>query len=217
MQITILLNNVSFSYNIGMKRESGEKAARCIISMLALVTTMKIPSKADCFFILEMLESKLIDFSYTEAWADKLILELEVAPSWLCDIAIKKYQGAQIKSIREYIFGEPFEAEPTDMEKFYVACLWLRYERREISWATFLDEAGSYLDAASGDWDCETPYHYLNMYEDAYFTNESEEGTKKLYLKDHDLVPWIELARKKFEPFKKLRKANKSIKRIGNP
>lgn len=157
-----------------------------------------------------MLESKLIDFSYTEPWADALIEESDIPPTWLCDIAMKKYQGDQIRAIREYIFSEPFETVPPSMKKFHVACLWLRYERREFSWATFLCEAGAYLDAADGDWDCETPYHFLNMYEDAYFTVESEEYTKKLYLKDHNLEPWIELARKKFEPFKRLRKANKA-------
>ncbi len=157
-----------------------------------------------------MLESGLVDFSYTHPWADKLIENSDIPPSWLCDIAIKKYQGDQLKALRECVFGEPFESEPTDMEKFHVGCLWLRYERRELSWATFLKEAGAYLDAANGDWDCETPYYYLNLYEDAYFTIESEEGTKKQYLKDHDLKPWIDLARKKFEPFKRLRRANKA-------
>lgn len=171
---------------------------------------MNIPSKSDCFYILEMLESKLIDFSYTVSWAEMFIEKIDIAPSWLCDVTLKKYQGDQIKAIRDHIFSEPFEPEPVDMEKFHVACLWLRYERREISWATFLNEAGAYLDAAGGDWDCETPYHYLNMYEDAYFTKESEECTQKLYFKDHNLKPWIKLARDKFEPFKRHRKANKA-------
>ena len=171
---------------------------------------MDIPTKQECFYILEMLESKLIDFSYTEPWADELISKSDIAPAWLCDISIKKYQGDQIKSIRDFIFSEPFEQEPVDMEKFHVACLWLRYERRELSWAIFLHEAGCYLDAANGEWDCETPFYYLNVYEDAYFTMESEEYTKTQYLKDHKLKPWIQLARDKFEPFRKLRRANKA-------
>lgn len=162
---------------------------------LALEGSMEIPSKKECFYILEMLESKLIDFSYTEAWADYFIESADIAPWWLCDIATKTYQGDQIKAIREYIFAEPFESGPTDMEKFHIACLWLRYERRELSWASFLNQAGTFLDAAGGDWDCETPYHYLNIYEDAYFSEECEANTQELYLKDHDLLPWIKLAK----------------------
>ncbi len=162
---------------------------------------MQIPNKSECFYILEMLESDLIDYCYTHPWADKLISGSETPPAWLCNLAVKKYKGDQISAIREFIFAEPFEEEPVAMEKFHVACLWLRYQRRELSWATLLRESGEHLDAACGDWDCETPYHYLNQYEDAYFSPEAEEKTKSQYLVDHDLEPWIELAKSKFEPF----------------
>ncbi len=171
---------------------------------------MEIPNKQACFYVLEMLESRLIDFSYTHPWADQIIIRLDYAPSWLSNLASKKYQGDQSKALREYVFSEPFEAGPDEMEKFHVACLWLRYERRELSWATFLRLAGEILDAANADWYCETPYHYLNMHEDAYFSNESEEQTKRDYLTDHDLGPWIEMAKEKFEPFRKMRRANKT-------
>ncbi|WP_163341189.1 hypothetical protein [Desulfopila sp. IMCC35008] len=171
---------------------------------------MSIPSKQECFYVLEMIESHLIDFSYTHPWAEQIIMGLDAAPPWLGDLAIKKYCGDQSKSIREYIFSEPFVAGPGDMEKFHVACLWLRYERRELSWATFLRLAGEHLDAANADWDCETSYHYLNVYEDSYFCRESEEQTKRDYLADHNLRPWIEMAKKKFEPFRKMRRANKA-------
>lgn len=169
-----------------------------------------IPSKQECFYLLEMLESRLVDFSYTHPWADQLITQMDSAPSWLCDLATNKYQGDQTKALREYIFAEPFEPGPAELEKFHIGCLWLRYERRELSWATFLELAGSHLDAASCDWDCETPYHYLNVYEDAYFSKESEKRTKEEYLIDHDLTPWILLAKEKFEPFRKMRTANKA-------
>lgn len=171
---------------------------------------MAIPSKQECSYVLEMLESGLIDFSYTHLWAEHSITGLDYVPLWLGDLATKKCQGDQSKALRGYIFSEPFDARPNDMEKFHIACLWLRYERRELSWATFLRLAGEHLDAADGDWDCETPFHVLNVYEDAYFSNESEEQTKSGYLADHDLRPWIEMAKAKFEPFRKLRKVNKA-------
>lgn len=171
---------------------------------------MTVPSKQECFYVLEMLESRLIDFSYTHPWADQIIMGIDSAPPWLGDLATKKYQGDQSKALREYIYSEPFEAGPTDIDKFHVACLWLRYERRELSWATFLMLAGEYLDSVSGDWDCETPYHYLNILEDAYFSDKSEKETKESYLADQDLRPWIRVAKSKFEPFRRLRRANKA-------
>lgn len=163
--------------------------------------TLMLPSKQDCFYVLEMLQTSLIDCRYTQPWADALIVALDSPPSWLCDLAIRKYQGDQITAVREFVCSEPFEADPTEMEKFAVACVWLRYERRELSWATFLRTAGELLDSANADWDCETPYHYLNVYEDAYFTPDAEERTRHDYLKEHDLKPWIEEAKARFAPF----------------
>lgn len=171
---------------------------------------MAIPSKQECSYVLEMIESKLIDFSYIHPWAEQIISNSDYAPPWLTDIATTKYPDDQSKALREYIFSEPFEKHPNDMEKFHIACLWLRYERRELSWATFLGLAGDYLDAANADWDCETSFHYLNAHEDAYFSINSEELTKKNYLRDHDLQPWIDMAKRKLDPFKKMRRSNKT-------
>ena len=171
---------------------------------------MPVPGKRECFYILEMLESDLVDSSYLHPWADGIIAGLESAPLWLGQLAMKKYKGDLAAALREYIFSEPFEPWPEGLEKFHVACVWLRYERRELSWATFLRLAGEYLDAASGDWDCETPYHYLNLHEDDYFTKDSEEETKRDYLSDQDLRPWIALANEKFEPVRLLRRACKA-------
>jgi hypothetical protein len=157
-----------------------------------------------------MLETSLIDFSYTGPWAEQLIVEIDGLPFWLCELAAKRFQGDLIKALRDYIYSEPFEAGPAEMEKFHVACLWLRYERRELSWATFLRCAGAHLDPVSRDWDCETPFHYLNKFEDAYFSEAAEQDTKRQYLASHNLNPWIEKARERFKPFKEVRIANKS-------
>ncbi|MGV3774945.1 MAG: hypothetical protein ACO1QB_18750 [Verrucomicrobiales bacterium] len=172
--------------------------------------TLILPNKQECFFILEMMECSLIDYSYTEPWAVELIKSINTPPFWLCDLATKKYRGDQIKAIQGFVYSEPFEAGPADLEKFAVACFWLRYERRELSWATFLRMAGELLDRRNVDWECETPYHYLNVYEDAYFTPAAEERTKREYLQDHDLNPWIAEAKLKFAPFLQLRKSNKT-------
>jgi len=165
---------------------------------------MAIPSKLDCFYILEMLESELIDYRYIHPWADDIILSLDSAPSWLGDLATKKYRPDQSKALREYILSQPFETRPDGMPKFHIACIWLRHERRELSWATFLRLTGEYLDGST-DWECETPYHYLNIYESAYFSAESERQTKNSYFSDQNLKPWIAMAKDRFEPFRKIR------------
>lgn len=169
-----------------------------------------IPTKLECFYILQMLESQLINYSYTFPWADKIIESLEIAPAWLCDVATKKYMGDQCKAIRKYTYSEPFEHFPNDRYKFYVGCLWLRYERREISWATYLHLVGKHLDSVNDDWRCEIPYHYLNVFEEAYFTEESEKSTKDAYFKEQDVFPWRELAYTKYSPLRKLKEKNKS-------
>ena len=174
--------------------------------------TLTLPSKQDCSFLLKMLETSLIDYSYTQPWADELIMAVDSPPAWLCDLAAKKYRGDQIKAVQDFVYSPPFEEAPPDLEKFAVACLWVRYERRELSWATFLRMTGELLDCADADWDCETPYHYLNVYEDAYFSAAAEERTKHDYLRDHDLRPWIKEAKARFAPFLKRRKDNKAIK-----
>jgi len=158
-----------------------------------------------------MLESKLIDYCYTQPWADKIITTCDVPPAWLSDISVQKHSEDQLKTLRDYAFSEPFEKPPNDIEKFHVGCLWLRYNRREISWATLLSEIGDYLDAANGDWDCETPYHYLNIYENSYFTEDSEENTKKEYLNEQNVIPWTNKAQSMYDVFKSTKRANKHL------
>ena len=156
--------------------------------------------------MLEMLETHLIDFSYIQPWADEIIEEVELIPDWLFTISTKTAFSELSKAIRQYVFSEPYESAPSNIEKFHIACYWHRHLRREISWSTFLDITGRYLDAACGEWDCETPYHYLNRTEDSYFTEESEKVTKIAYFNDHDLQPWVVFVSEKFEPFKSRRK-----------
>ena len=172
---------------------------------------MSLPSKSDCFYVVEMVESRLVDYSYTQPWADELIKGINMVPGWLFKISTRSSFHEQSKAIKEYVFSEPFAQAPEDMDKFYVGCLYVRHERRELSWATFLDLTGEYLDTASCDWDCETPYHYLNITEDSYFSEESERETKRAYFNDHEIRPWAMLASSKFEPFRIRRKMKRAI------
>lgn len=166
-----------------------------------------LPDKTASYYVLEMLESKLIDYRYVNPWADFLIANNEECPGWLAELAIKKCTADLVKAIQEYLFSEPFKTSPYEMVKFHLACLWLRYERRELSWATFLNDAGNALDCADSDWECETPYYYLNVYESAYFAEVAEQETRGQYLAEQDLLPWIKMAKEKFEPFRKIRRS----------
>ena len=162
---------------------------------------IKVPSKKDCYYIVEMLESKLIDYRQTQPWADKIIAGTDAPASWLFDVSLKKYQDDQVLAVREFAYGQPFTDIPNDLDKFHIACLWLRYERRELSWATLLKEIGDYLDAANCDWDCETPYHYLSLHENAGFSKESEEATKNEYLNEQNVIAWVNEAKEKIHWF----------------
>ena len=154
-------------------------------------------SKNEAFYFIEMLESSLINYRVINPWADQIILKIKEPPVWIFDLSLKKYQGDLLKALREFAYSEPFEKEPDDIDKFHVACLWLRYERRELSWATLLNKIGYYLDAHNGNWDCETPYHYLNIYEVSNFTETSEEETKKEYLSEQNVIPYLKKAKDK--------------------
>ena len=160
---------------------------------------MNMPSRTDCHYIIEMLEAKLIDSRHTMPWAKRLLENSDVGPSWLIAVSHKRYTGDQIAAFREYVSSDCSGERPRDLEKFHVGCLWLRYERRELSWASFLNETGLHLDNSSCEWQCEVPFSYLTMYEDARFTIEAEERIKGLYLAEHDLLPWISLACEKYE------------------
>lgn len=70
------------------------------------------------------------------------------------------------------------------MDRFHFACLYLRYQRRELSWATFLDLAGRFADQADSEIPCEFFFEMLNALEDAEFSSALEESQKKLVLNE---------------------------------
>jgi hypothetical protein len=165
----------------------------------------KIPNITELFYILEMLESSLIDYRFTRPWAAQIAEQNSEMPTWIKVFVEEKHTGTIKETLWEYLKSGLEAKAPDDLEKFHVGCLWLRYERRELSWASFLNETGRYLDAVNGDWFCETPYQYLNIHEDENFSVESEAKTKEEYRFEQDLTSWIELAYEKYDRFRKAR------------
>ena len=70
--------------------------------------------------------------------------------------------------------SEPFE-DLSGASDDFLGFLWIRYQRRELSWATFLNEAGVYSDGANGAIECEFFYTMLNELEEADFGSGVEE------------------------------------------
>ncbi len=97
------------------------------------------------------------------------------AYAWLCDVAMQTYSPDVSKSLGEYLCSEPSESvEREELDDEHLSSLYLRFERRELSWATFLELAGGYADSANGTWECEEFYSFLNEFEDADFSSAVE-------------------------------------------
>ncbi|MFE4430742.1 hypothetical protein ACFRH9_27770 [Peribacillus butanolivorans] len=107
---------------------------------------------------------------------------MENPPYWIIELATIKFIPDATKAINEYASSEPFEEIPSDLYDFYIACIYIRYKRREISWATFLQMAGEFADYAQAvKCDCEWFYEMLNVYEDSEFSKGIEKyQTKKV-------------------------------------
>jgi len=170
-----------------------------------------LPTKTECFYLLEMLRAELINHSYTSPWAEQYIHGKGIPPTWLCDLVIEERQGDQIDTLGSYVFGEPFEPAPSDLDKFHVACLWLRHERRDISFASFLRKTSDYLHDAAGDWHSDDITPYLKSLEDAGFLKSNEATIKQAFLDHHtSLKQFIKLAKEQFKPILELRRRTAS-------
>lgn len=126
-----------------------------------------------------MIELRLIGYKHYYPWADEVIMAMEEPPSWILEIATIKYFPKALEVIYEFVSSPPFE--PFDAESNvdeYLACLFLRYKRGEISWATFLNEAGLFTDARNGHRPCEDFYCRLNDLEDSEFAKDIEQNQR---------------------------------------
>jgi hypothetical protein len=119
------------------------------------------------------IDAECLTFRDYIPWADRVIAALDRPPVWICDLSIAKYRPEALRIVREFVLSEPFE-EVTSRPADYLGFLWIRYERREISWATFLRESGRYSDCSSCAIECEVFYSLLNELEIAEFDGAVE-------------------------------------------
>jgi hypothetical protein len=163
---------------------------------------IQIPTRDECFYILEMIDTGLIDYIILHPWVEKIIEETDKPPVWIIDLAINKNQNDLKSVLTKYVYGEPFVEPPKEIHKFHMGCLLLLYKQKRLSWVSFLIQAGEYLDCVQRDWDCETPYYYLTLYEKANCKEKAEKETKKKYLKEHNLEVWEALVKVKLNVLK---------------
>ncbi|MFL0372888.1 hypothetical protein [Paenibacillus amylolyticus] len=118
-----------------------------------------------------MLESQLIWYKHFQLFCDDIILEYTKPPYWIIELATARFQPSAIEIVHKYINSEPFiDVYKSKLFDQYIACLYLRYDRREISWANFLFSSGQYADGCQAvKEDCEYFYELLNEYENSEF------------------------------------------------
>lgn len=138
-----------------------------------------------------MLDAGLISYKELQPWAESLLMSMERPPRWLCDVAIKTYSPDVSKSLAEFVWSpqfwsdQPEAVERADVDDEHLSSLYLRFERRDVSWATFLELAGQYADNAQGIWNCSEFFKFWNDLEDADFAlaveqKQQEEISSKL-------------------------------------
>ena len=125
-------------------------------------------------------------------------MKIEKPPHWLLELATVKYKGDALRILGEFVDSEPFEEiDGATYENDYIGSLFLRYERRELSWATFLDEAGRFSDAHQSDPSCEYFFGMLNGYEDSGFDANLEKDQVSEVLRE--FRPAVDAVRKLYD------------------
>lgn len=146
------------------------------------------PSREECWCLLTMLESSLIRAREVHLWLDALILALDPVPVWVCDLALKSTEHEMMQVVHDWVNKQPFEPSPSYLNKFFVVCLWLRYQRGGLSWRNFLKSTGDFVDGEGGvGWDCEMPYALLTRYENSGFSSDVEVETRNRFWWESEL------------------------------
>lgn len=117
-----------------------------------------------------MLEASLIHYQYYELWCDKIIAHMEQPPDWILELTSTKYLPNARNIVYSYAFAEP--AADFCYSDFYLACLYVKYRRKHISWGTFLLSAGQYSDGNDCCKECEYFYDLLTRLEQSEYSEQ---------------------------------------------
>lgn len=131
------------------------------------MNTSDVYSKRFALRIEAMVSTRLIWCKHYFRWAGQLIAELDDPPNWILEIATITYYADAVGAINKFVYSEPFELFDSEQcADEHVACLFLLFQSGAISWATFLNDAGSFADGNDGRRECEYFYAFLNELED---------------------------------------------------
>jgi hypothetical protein len=137
-----------------------------------------------------MIQARLLTYREFVPWADSNIESLERPPSWILDLSLTKQYSEAATIVRHFAYSDPAQDGITwdSWVDDFVASQYLRYHRREISWATFLEFAGREADNNGGRHTCEYFYHLLNEYERAGFAENVEQEQRAEIALDYATV-----------------------------
>lgn len=114
-------------------------------------------------------------------FCDEIIDKYTKPPYWIIELATVRFQASAIEIVDKYINSDPFmDLYNSELFDQYIACLYLKYDRRELSWASFLFMSGEYADhCESVKESCEYFYDLLSEYENSEFNIELEYKQKE--------------------------------------
>ena len=144
-----------------------------------------------------MLDASLIHYQYYELWCDEMIEQMEQPPDWVLQLTSTEYLPEARNIVYRYAFAEPIA--DFCYSDFYLACLYVKYCRKHISWGTFLLSAGQYSDGNDCCKDCEYFYDLLTRLEQSEYAEQvAAQQAKQVYAL---LSPLIQEADGIFESF----------------
>lgn len=92
-----------------------------------------------------MIDANLLQEKHYKLWAKKISSEVEENQNWISTLLLAKDKKRVVNVINDYVYNGPENRiSETMIGDEYVACVFLRYKRNEISWANFLDAIGEY-------------------------------------------------------------------------
>ena len=109
-------------------------------------------------FLLKLMcavDTHLVTYRHYMPWCDAHIAEESEPPHWMLELTTTKYcpDAVELLSNAAYERFQEFWS-PGAYGDFWICCQFLRYDRREISWATFLLEAPSSITLSQSAWLC---------------------------------------------------------------
>lgn len=144
-----------------------------------------------------MLDASLIHYKYYELWCDEVIESMENPPEWILSLEGTKLLPAARAIVNSYAFSSP--VSNFSYPDFHLACLYIKYKTKQISWATFLEAAGECSDGPICCVECEYFYTFLNQLEENEFSLSTElEQSKQVHAL---LIEWIPEAERLYNYF----------------